>query len=418
MAGNEGRMRVVVTGMGTVSPVGLDVASSWAALVAGQSGVSHITRFDTDGYDSRVAGEIKGFQADKYMDRKEARRLDPYAQYAIAATTEALADAKFTIDSSNAERVGVIMGSGIGGMHTITEGYHTLFYKGQDRVSPFFIPMMIANMASGQIAIQFGARGTNFCVVSACATGGHALGEGAEIIRRGEADVMIVGGSEAPILPIGVAGFGAMKALSTGFNDQPTRASRPFDARHDGFVIAEGSAVVILESEEHARARGAHIYADFTGYGSTDDAHHIVQPDETGQGAVRAMQWALRRAGLTPGDIGYINAHGTSTKLNDNGETNAVKKLFDDLAYSVPMSSTKSMTGHMLGAAGAFEAIVGIKAMNDGIMPPTINFETGAPGCDLDYIPNTARKAELRHVMSNSFGFGGHNVTLIFSKYA
>jgi beta-ketoacyl-acyl-carrier-protein synthase II len=389
----------------------------WKNLVAGQSGIDFITLFDASNLKTRFAGEVKDFKAEEHgVDRKDARRMDRYAQFAIAATGQALADSKLTINETNANRVGVIIGSGIGGIGVLTEQFKVLHEKGPSRISPFFVPMMIANMASGQVAIQFGARGTNFCIVSACSTGAHALGEAAEIIKRGEADVMIAGGSEAPLVPISVAGFNSMTALST-YNEDPKRASRPFDAKRDGFVMGEGAGVFILEELEHARQRGAHIYAELTGYGSTDDASHLVQPEETGEGANRAMNLALQRAGLSVKDVDYINAHGTSTQLNDRAETNAIKRTFGDMAYEVSISSTKSMTGHLLGAAGAVEALICVKAINEGIIPPTINYEYPDPDCDLDITPNVAKKRNVRHAMSNSFGFGGHNVSVIFSKF-
>lgn len=399
------------------TPLGNDVETTWAGLVAGRSGVGRITHFDTTGYDCKIGAEVKGFKAEEQgVDRKEARRMDRYAQFAVAATGQALRDSGLVIGEDNRNRVGVIMGSGIGGIGVMGEQFRVLQEKGPDRVSPFFIPMMIANMASGYIAIQFGARGTNFCVVSACSTGAHAIGEGAEIIRRGEADAMIVGGSEAPLVPISLAGFNSMKALSTR-NDEPERASRPFDKNRDGFVMGEGAGTLILEDLEYARARGARILAEVSGYGSTDDANHIVQPEETGEGAARAMVLAMERAGLSVREIDYINAHGTSTGLNEKAETAAIKRAFGDMAYEVSISSTKSMTGHLLGAAGAIEAIICVKAINEGVIPPTINYETPDPNCDLDVTPNVARKKSVRHAMSNSFGFGGHNVSLIVSRF-
>lgn len=409
--------RVVVTGMGMVSPVGNDVKTSWESLLAGQSGIDRLTLFDTTGFDTTFGAEVKSFRPDDFnIDRKDARRMDRYALFALAATGMALQDSAFTINDENRNRVGVIIGSGIGGIGVLTEQFRVLHDKGPSRISPFFVPMMIANMASGQVAIQFGARGTNFCVVSACSTGGHAIGEGTEIIKRGEADVMIVGGSEAPLVPISVAGFNSMKALSTR-NDDPQRASRPFDALRDGFVMGEGAGVLILEDLEHAQARNARIYAEITGYGSTDDAHHIVQPEETGEGAARAMQLAMQRAGITAADLDYINAHGTSTQLNEKAETAAIKRALGKQAYEVSISSTKSMTGHLLGAAGAIEAIISIKAIVEGMIPPTINYENPDPDCDLDVTPNVAKKKTVRHAMSNSFGFGGHNVSLVVSRF-
>jgi 3-oxoacyl-[acyl-carrier-protein] synthase II len=403
--------------MGMISPVGNSVEESWANLIAGKSGIGPITHFDTTGFDTTIGGEVKNFKPEDFgVDKKDARRMDRYAQYAVAASVEAVKHSHLTIDASNRNRIGVLMGTGIGGIGVLSEQLKILFEKGPSRVSPFLIPMMIPNMASGYIALKFGARGTNFCVVSACATGGHAIGEGAEIIKRGQADLMIVGGSEAPLLPISVAGFNSMTALSTN-NAEPQKASRPFDANRDGFVMGEGAGALIIEDLDHARARGATIYAEITGYGSTDDAHHIVQPEEKGEGAIRAMKEALEQGGFAPKDIDYINAHGTSTQLNEKAETAAIKGAMGDFAYDVSISSTKSMTGHLLGAAGAIEAIISVKAILEGIIPPTINYETPDPNCDLDVTPNRAKRKTVRNAMSNSFGFGGHNVSLIFSKY-
>jgi 3-oxoacyl-[acyl-carrier-protein] synthase II len=409
--------RVVITGMGMISPVGNSVEESWANLVAGKTGIGRITLFDTTGFDTQIGGEVKNFKPEEFgVDKKDARRMDRYAQFAVAASVEAVKSSNFKITDENRNRVGVVIGTGIGGIGVLSEQLKVLYEKGPSRVNPFLIPMMIPNMASGHVALKFGARGTNFCVVSACSTGAHAIGEGVEIIKRGEADVMIVGGSEAPLVPISVAGFNSMKALSTN-NDEPEKASRPFDAKRDGFVMGEGAGVVILEDLDHALERGAMIYAEVTGYGSTDDANHIVQPEEGGEGATRAMKLAMKQAGLTPRDIDYINAHGTSTKLNEDSETAAIKGAMGDLAYEVSISSTKSMTGHLLGAAGAIEAIISVKSINEGIIPPTINYENPDPKCDLDVTPNQAKKKDVRNAMSNSFGFGGHNVSLIFSRY-
>lgn len=409
--------RVVVTGTGMITPVGNDVETSWKNLIAGKSGIDRITLFDASEHDTKIAGEVKNFKPEDFgIDRKDARRMDRYAHFALAATGEALRQSNLKITPENCNRVGVIIGSGIGGIGTMSEQFKVLTEKGPGRISPFFIPMMISNMASGHVAIMFGARGTNFSVVSACSTGAHAIGEATEIIRRGEADVMIAGGSEAPIVSISVAGFNSMKALSTR-NDEPQKASRPFDADRDGFVMGEGAGVLILESLEHAQARGATILAEIAGYGSTDDAHHMVQPEETGEGASRAMLLALEHAGLQAQDLDYINAHGTSTGLNETAETAAIKRALGEAAYGVTISSTKSMTGHLLGAAGAVEAVISIQAILQGIVPPTINYEKSDPTCDLDITPNVAKKKAVRHAMSNSFGFGGHNVSLIFSKF-
>lgn len=409
--------RIVITGLGMLTPVGNDVASSWENLIAGRGGIDRLTLFDPAGLETQIGGEVKGFKPEEHgIDRKEARRMDRYAQLALAATGQAMRDSGLTINDQNRERVGVIIGSGIGGIGTMSEQFKVLTEKGPHRISPFFVPMMISNMASGHVALAYGASGTNFSVVSACSTGAHAIGEGVEIIRRGEADVMIVGGSEAPLVPISIAGFNSMKALSTR-NDEPQRASRPFEADRDGFVMGEGAGVLIIEDLEHARARNARIYAELTGYGSTDDAFHIVQPHETGEGAARAMTLALKRAGLATTELDYINAHGTSTQLNEKAETLAIKRALGDMAYEVSISSTKSMTGHLLGAAGAIEAIICVKAINEGIIPPTINYEKPDPHCDLNVTPNVAKKKAVRHAMSNSFGFGGHNVSLIVSRF-
>jgi 3-oxoacyl-[acyl-carrier-protein] synthase II len=409
------QQRIVVTGIGAVSPLGHDLCSSWAAIVAGTSGIARITRFDPTGFKTTFAGEVKDFDAAARMGRKDARRTDRFTHYAVAAAIEALEQAGLIIGQDNAERVGVLMGSGMGGAETLDTGMETVLTQGPGRLSPFFMPMFLANMASGTVAIVTGAKGPNFSPVSACASSAHAIGEAAEIIRRGEADVMIAGGSEAPLARMVVAGFNAMDALSTR-NDDPAGASRPFDAGRDGFVLGEGGAALVLESAAHAAARGARVLAELSGYGATDDANHMVQPAPGGSGAARAMTLAMDRAGLTPRDIGYINAHGTSTQLNEKFETQAIKAAFGDDAYTVPISSTKSMTGHLLGAAGALEAAFAIEAMNNGVLPPTINQTDPDPDCDLDYVPNQAQRAELQHVMSNSMGFGGHNVSLIFSK--
>jgi 3-oxoacyl-[acyl-carrier-protein] synthase II len=414
-ARSDPRQRIVVTGIGAVSPLGHDLCSSWEGVASGRSGVGRITRFDLTGFETTFAGEIKDFDAAARMGRKDARRTDRYTHYAVAAALEALAHAGFAIEAEQAERVGVLMGSGMGGAETLDAGMETVLTEGPGRLSPFFMPMFLSNMASGTVAIVTGAKGPNFSPVSACASSAHAIGEAAEIIRRGEADVMIAGGSEAPLARMVVAGFNAMDALSTR-NDDPEGASRPFDAGRDGFVLGEGGAALILESADHAAARGARVLAELSGYGSTDDANHMVQPAPGGSGAARAMTLAMQRARLTPRDIGYINAHGTSTPLNEKFETQAIKAAFGEDAYRVPISSTKSMTGHLLGAAGALEAAFAIEAMQRGVLPPTINQTDTDPDCDLDYVPNVARRKDVAHVMSNSMGFGGHNVSLIFSK--
>ncbi len=408
--------RVVITGLGCVSPLGNNVTTTWETALAGKSGVGPITLFDASEHETRFAAEVKGFDPNALFGRKEARRLDRYAQFAVAAVQEALADAKLTINESNRDRIGVYVGTGIGGIGTLMAEAEVYRSKGPKRVSPFLVPMMLPDAAGGQIAILFGMRGPNLGLNSACATGANALGEAAEVIRRGDADVMLAGGSESAIIPIALAGFNVMGALSTR-NDSPQTASRPFDKTRDGFVCGEGGAVLVLEGEEHAMARGATLYGEVLGYGITNDAYHVSAPLENGAGAVSCMKLALQDAGLEPCDIGYLNAHGTSTPLNDKSETAAVKTVFGEHAYDMPISSTKSMTGHLLGAAGAVEAIFSIKAITDGVMPPTINYETPDPECDLDYVPNQARQKNLRRVMSNSFGFGGHNACVIFGKY-
>jgi len=408
--------RVVVTGLGCLSPLGNDVSTTWAHLVAGRSGIGPITQFDATEYETRIAGEVKDFDPAKFMDRKEARRSDRFVQFAVAATHEAIADAELDLQNEDPERVGVIVGSAIGGIITLLKQYDVLKKRGPRRVNPFFLPAMVVDTAGAQIAIQYGLHGPSFGIVSACATGANAIGEAAEIIRRGDADVVIAGGSEAGILPLAFAGFNVMKAMSTR-NDEPERASRPFDAQRDGFVIAEGCGIVILESLEHAQARGGRIYAELVGYGSTVDGYHLAAQPENGVGIQRAMRRALQRAGLQPGDVDYINAHGTSTPLNDANETKAIKAVFGEMAYDIPVSSTKSMTGHLMGAAGALEAIVCVKVIETGIIPPTINYEYPDPECDLDYVPNRARRADVRVAMTNSMGLGGHNACLIFSRY-
>ncbi len=410
------RKRVVVTGLGCVSPVGNNVAETWSALLAGKSGAAPITHFDASRHKTKFAAEVKGFDGAAMFGAREARKMDRFAQFATAATLEALAQAKFSIDESNRDRVGVLIGSGIGGITTLLTEQETLRERGPGRVSPFLIPMMISDSAAGMIAIRVGARGPNMSLATACATGTNAVGEAAEMIRRGAADVMIAGAAEAAIVPIAMAGMNVMGALSAR-NDEPERASRPFDKDRDGFLMGEGGAVLILESLEHAQARGAEILCEFSGYGTTDDAHHISAPAEDGAGAAISMQLALKSAGLSVDDIGYINAHGTSTLLNDKSETAAIKTVFGEQAYKIPISSTKSMTGHLLGASGTLEAVVCAQVLRENLVPPTINYETPDPVCDLDYVPNQARPAQPKHVMSNSFGFGGHNATLILSRF-
>jgi len=408
--------RVVVTGLGTLSPVGNTADEFWTALVQGRSGVGMITRFDTTGYPTRIAGEVRNFDPLNFVDKKEARRLDPYLQYAIASAVLAVQDAALDTGKVDGTRFGVLIGSGIGGISTLLESHRNLIEKGPDRVSPFFIPMLIANMASGLVSMRFGAKGPNSAVVTACATGNHAIGDSFKIIQRADADVMIAGGSEAIIIPLTIAGFCSMKAMSTR-NDEPTKAMRPFDANRDGFVAGEGAGILVLESLEHALARDARIYAEIVGYGMTGDAHHMTAPDPEGDGAARAMAAAVRDAGLDVSDVGYINAHGTSTLYNDKFETIAIKRVFGDHARHLAVSSTKSMTGHLLGAAGGIEAIATVLALHHGVLPPTINYETPDPDCDLDYIPNQARKQDVEVALSNAFGFGGTNATLAFRAY-
>ena len=408
--------RVVVTGMGALTPLGLDINTTWEGLVDGKSGIDRIAQFDASSLETRFAGEVKGFDPVEYMGRKEARRMDRFSQLAVAASVEAVRDAGLEINDTNKANIGVLIGSGIGGLLTMSEQVRILIEQGPDRVSPFLVPMMIADMASAQVSIALGARGPNFCPTSACSSGSDAIGTAYEIIKRGDAEAMFAGGSEAIITPIGVAGFSANRALSTR-NEAPQQASRPFDAERDGFVIGEGAAILVLEDLAFARERGARIIAEITGYGASSDAVHITQPSEDGEGAARAMQMALRKAGLAPSEVGYINAHGTSTPLNDKVETMARKTVFGDYAYHVPISSTKSMTGHLLGAAGAIEGAVCIKVINTGVIPPTVNYNNPDPECDLDYVPNKAREARISSAMSNSFGFGGHNSVLVFQEF-
>lgn len=409
--------RVVITGMGVVTPLGNDVDTLWNNLIRGKSGVGRIESFDVREYPVQIAGEVRDFDAERYLDRKEARKFDRFTVLAIGAAMDAVRDSKLTITDDNRFSVGVYIGSGIGGIHTLLENYRILLERGPRRVSPHVVPMMISNMASGQISIMTGAMGPNSAPVSACATGTHAIGDASKMIQRGAADVMIAGGAEAAIVDLSLAGFSNMRALSTR-NDRPEAASRPFDLHRDGFVMGEGAGVVVLEAMEHAQARSAHIYGEVIGYGMSGDAYHITAPAPEGVGAYWAMKRALDDAGLRPEDIPYLNAHGTSTEMNDKFETLAVKRLFGEHAYQLAMSSIKSMTGHLLGAAGGVEAIVTLKTMQEGILPPTINYETPDPDCDLDYVPNKARKADVPVAMSNSFGFGGHNASIILKRYA
>ncbi len=408
--------RVVITGMGAVSPLGLDVPTLWAGVVAGKSGIAPITLFDASCLDTTFAGEAHGFQAENYMDRKEVRRTDRFVHMVIAATHEAMQQAELIITPANRDDVGVYLASGIGGLSTLTAQHEVLLERGPKRVSPFLVPAMITNMAAGQVSILTGARGPNLCITSACASAAHAIGEAAETIRRGWANVMLAGGSEAPISALGVAAFAAARALSTR-NDSPATASRPFDASRDGFVLSEGAAVLVLEELEHAVARGALILAEFLSYGATGDAHHITQPPENGDGAARAMQLALRHSGVSVAEVDYINAHGTSTLIGDVAETHAIKQVFGARAYRIPVSSSKSQFGHLLGVAGAIEAIVSVLAIRHNTLPPTINLHTLDDQCDLDYVPLNARPATVDTVISNSFGFGGHNTTLVLRRY-
>jgi len=406
--------RIVITGMGAVSPLGLDVPSLWEALLSGKSGIDYITLFDPELFETKIAAEVKGFDAMDYMERKQARHMDRYTQFAVVASRQAVEQAKLEFDDP--EDIGVLIGSGIGGLSTLSEQLAVLAERGPSRVSPFLISMMITDGASGQISIMMGARGVNFCATSACSSGADAIGEACEIIKRGDAQAMLAGGAEACITPIAVAGFNAAGALSTR-NDEPQKASRPFDAQRDGFVMGEGAAVLVLESLPHALKRGADILAEVLGYGATSDAYHITQPAAGGEGGAKAMQLALRKAGIEPKEIDYINAHGTSTPLNDKAETMAIKAVFGDDAYRIPVSSTKSMVGHMIGAAGAIEAMVCVLAIQHGVIPPTTNLTNPDPECDLDYVPHVARQKRVRTALSNSFGFGGHNSVLVVREY-
>ncbi|MDQ0245317.1 3-oxoacyl-[acyl-carrier-protein] synthase II [Bacillus fengqiuensis] len=409
------KKRVVVTGLGAVTPIGNDVETAWSNAIAGVSGIGPLTRLNADEYPAKVAAQLKDFQPENYFDKKEARKMDRFTQYAVAASLMAVKDAQLEITDEIAPRVGVWIGSGIGGMETFEQQYEIFQEKGYRRVSPFFVPMLIPDMATGQVSIALGAKGMNSCTVTACATGTNSIGDAFKVIQRGDADVMVTGGTEAPITKMSVAGFCANKALST--NPDPETACRPFDQNRDGFIIGEGAGILVLEELEHALARGAKIYAEIVGYGATGDAHHITAPAPGGEGGVRAMRQAIADAGMQPSDIDYINAHGTSTEYNDKYETMAIKEVFGEQAYKVAISSTKSMTGHLLGAAGGVEAIFSIKAIEEGIIPPTIHYETPDPECDLDYVPNKARKQEVKAVLSNSLGFGGHNATIILKKY-
>ncbi|MCX7911592.1 MAG: beta-ketoacyl-ACP synthase II [Dehalococcoidales bacterium] len=413
---NHRGYRVVVTGIGALTPLGLDMATTWQNLVAGRSGIDYITLFDASNLEVRIAGEVKGFDPANYIDRKNVRRMDRFAQLAVAAAYQAVQNARLRIDSTNQEDIGVFIGSGIGGLTTLFEQTRVLLEKGPDRVSPFLVPMMIADIAAAQVSIALGLKGPNLCVTSACSSGSDAIGAAYEYIKHGHAQVMLAGGAEAVINPIGVAAFAALKALSTR-NDSPQQASRPFDRDRDGFILAEGATVLVLERMEHALSRGATIIGEIIGYGATGDAFHITQPLETGEGAAKAMTLAMRDAGIRPEEVDYINAHGTSTPLNDAMETKAIKTAFGEHAYRVPVSSTKSMTGHLIGCAGALEPAICLMTIQHGIIPPTINYENPDPECDLDYVPNVARPAKVNTALTNSFGFGGHNSVLILRRF-
>jgi 3-oxoacyl-[acyl-carrier-protein] synthase II len=411
------RRRAVVTGVGLVIPTGIGTETAWKNICEGKSGIGPLTRFDPNGFETKIAGEVKGFIPEAYIEKKEIKKMDLFIQYALAATKEALEDSQLKITRENCDRIGVIVGTGLGGLPTIEKYHQILLEKGPSRISPFFIPMLIANLASGQIAIQFGAKGPNTCIVTACATGAHCIGDAFRAIVYGDAEAIITGGTEANITPLTIAGFNAMKALSTR-NEEPEKACRPFEKNRDGFVAAEGAGILILEELEFALRRGTKIYGELIGYGYTADAYHITAPPPEGEGAARCMRMAIKDAGLRPEDIGYINAHGTSTPLNDLTETQAIKTVFGEHAKKVAISATKSMTGHLLGAAGSTEAIFTLLAIRDGIIPPTINYDVPDPECDLDYVPNVARRQPLTVAMSNAFGFGGTNATLVFRKFS
>jgi len=409
------KRRVVVTGIGAVTPLGNDAETTWNNIIEGVSGIGPVTRLNADDFPAKVAAEVKEFNVENFIDKKDARKMDRFTHYAVAASLMAVKDSSLEINDENAPRVGVWIGSGIGGMETFEQQHETFMNRGYRRVSPFFVPMMIPDMATGQVSITLGARGFNSCTVTACATGTNSIGDAFKVIQRGDADVMISGGAEAPITKMSFAGFCANTALST--NQDPQKASRPFDKNRDGFVMGEGAGIVVLEELEHALARGAKIYAEIVGYGATGDAYHITAPAPEGEGGARAMKMALDDAGLAPEEVGYINAHGTSTEYNDKFETMAIKAVFGEHAYNLAVSSTKSMTGHLLGAAGGIEAIFTVLALKEGILPPTINLETPDSECDLDYVPNEARKQQVNAAISNSLGFGGHNATIAFRKY-
>ena len=410
------KRRVVITGVGMITPIGIDTKTTWDGIVNGRSGIGPITQFDDKDIPTQIAGEVKGFDPAAFIEAKEIKKMDRFIHLGLAASQMAMEDSKLVVTPGNAEQIGVMVGAGIGGLPAIERTYRAYMEKGFRRITPFFIPMSIINELSGHISMRFGAKGPNSCVVTACATGTNSIGDAFKVIQRGDADAMIAGGAESCVCPLGVGGFNAMKALSTR-NSEPERASRPFDAGRDGFVMGEGSGLLILEELEFAKKRGARIYAEVIGYGMSGDAYHITSPAPNGEGAARCMKMAIKDAGIDPAEVGYVNAHGTSTKYGDELETTAIKTVFGGHAYKVPVSSTKSMTGHLLGAAGGVEAVISILAMEHGILPPTINLENPDPECDLDYVPNTARKKQVGIAMSNSFGFGGTNACLIFRKY-
>ncbi len=409
--------RVVVTGLGLISPLGIGVEKSWSGLLQGRSGIRRITQFDASSFATKIAGEVDGFNPEDYIEPKEVKKMDRFIHFGVAASTMAMEDSGLKVDEHNAARVGVYVGSGMGGLPAIEHYHKVLLEKGPRRITPFFIPMLIINLAAGQISIKFGAKGPNSAPATACATGSHAIGDAFKVIQRGDADAMIAGGTESCITSMGIGGFNAMKALSTR-NDEPEKASRPFDRDRDGFIMGEGSGILIIEELGHALARKAKIYAEIAGYGLTGDAYHITSPAPGGEGAARCMTMALRDAGMDPWEVDYINAHGTSTKYGDELETLAIKTVFKEHAYKVAVSSTKSMTGHLLGAAGGVEAVICALSIHNGMVPPTINLDNPDPECDLDYVPHTARKADIRAALSNSFGFGGTNACLLFKKFA
>ncbi len=408
--------RVVITGLGALTPIGNDVESFWQSLTAGKSGLGRITKFDPTGCDCQIAGEVKGLDLDQHFDRKEQRKMEDFTKFALIVARQAVKDSGILDNGFDRQEIGCILGVGIGGIGFIQEQVTLCNSRGPGRVSPLFIPKSIANIAAGQVSIDLGIKGASLAVVTACAAGTHALGEAFYLIQRGDATAMIAGGTEAAICQVAIAGFSNMQALASGYNDTPEQGSRPFDARRSGFVMGEGAGAMILEEYEHAKARGAHMYAEIVGYGLSSDAHHITAPAPEGEGGARAMEMAMRRCGLPLSDIKYINAHGTSTPLNDKNETLAIKRTFGELAPTIPVSSNKSMIGHLLGAAGAVEAVATVLTMRDGLIPPTINYTEPDPECDLDYVPNVARKADVPVAMSNSLGFGGHNCSIIFSR--